>query len=74
MICYPIRPTVGKWHVRLGFSSLLFIGDYTIGWRRFEFAVFRLNCKPEPGAQCTRKHYTGFWFRMRFFWPMEIER
>ena len=70
MICHPIKPTLGRWHIRIGFDRPHYC---ELGWRRFEFACFRINAKPEPGECYSKKHYTGFWLRIRFFWPVEIE-
>lgn len=37
------------------------------------FHTGKVHTMPDHGEMCSRKHYTGFWLRMRFFWPVEIE-
>lgn len=68
------KPQVGKWSIVCRISKP---HEYwgCEGWRVLDFGVFKLHTQPEPGERYThRKHYDGFWFRICFWLPFEVEQ
>jgi hypothetical protein len=62
------------WHYAIGLQSRIWYERDATGWRRFEFGIFKLHTLPGDGEMITRKHYRGFWFQMRFWFPVVIEQ
>ena len=68
---FPERWTIGKLHLVIGSQRLWEASS--LGWRRFHLGLFVVKSLPEEGARFGPEHYRGFWLKVAYWLPFEIE-
>lgn len=61
------KKIIGKWQfVLTAGDDFRYRGD---GWNVADIGIFKLNSLPRDGERPSKRNYTGFWLRFRFWVP-----